>query len=186
MKVWFQLFLGNAALDPFKVTLNQNDDIDEFDVRIDSMMKYFRENFWSEIGNDIRGLVIVVANNDDFIKVKEFLEDEGIVNCYLSEMTLHEISNKRRRQLKEILRNFREGQSRVIVVSERLLWYQRIRITNGRHVLFFGPPKTSTVYSDVLADIDDASRCNCVCMYTNVQMLWWLCKLAYMFVCMCM
>ena len=27
MKVWFQLFLGNAALDPFKVTLKKNDDI---------------------------------------------------------------------------------------------------------------------------------------------------------------
>ena len=27
IKVWFQLFLGDTALDPFKVTLNQNDDI---------------------------------------------------------------------------------------------------------------------------------------------------------------
>jgi hypothetical protein len=131
------------------------------------MMDYFRTKFWSEIGNDIRGLIIVVAEGENFEAVKEFLDDEGIVNCYLSESTLHEIASKRRRQLKEILRNFRENISRVIVVSERLLWYQRIRISGGKHVLFYGAPKTASIYEDILADISDPSRCNSVCMYTN-------------------
>ena len=139
----------------------------QFFVRVPDLLEYFQSTFWKDVGNEIRNLVIVVARSEDLTPLKEFLEEEGVVDCFLSEHTLSDIGGKRRKQIKQILRNFREGLSRTIVVTERLLWYQRIRVTGGRHVLFFGPPRVDSVYADILADMVDPLRCNSTCLYAN-------------------
>jgi hypothetical protein len=139
--------------------------------RTDTLIQYFKNNFWKEVGNEIKQLVIVVANAQDFLPLQEFLHDEGIVDCFLSELTLSDIGGKRRKQMKHILRAFREGDIRTIVVTERLLWYQRIRITGAKHVLFLGCPLTDSIYHDVLADITDPFRCTSTCLFTANEKL---------------
>ena len=134
--------------------------------RSEALLAYFKSTFWSEIGNDIKYLVIVVAETADLPALKECLDDEGVVDCFLSELDLSDIGGKRRKQMKAVLRGFREGDLRTIVVTERLLWYQRIRISAGKHVLFYGCPKTDSVYADILADIEDPLRCTSTCIYT--------------------
>ena len=133
--------------------------------------EYFKNFFWKKVGNDIRNLIIVVAESDDFKTVQEFLQDEGLVNCYLSEETLSDIAGKRRKEMKQILKSFKSGDIRTIVITERLLWYQRIRITHGRHVFFYGPPKTDSIYADILADMVDPFRCSATLMYSNKNKL---------------
>jgi hypothetical protein len=136
-------------------------------VPADTKLDYFKTSFWKEIGNEVKQLIIVVAISSDLSSLVEFLDDEGIPNsCCLSDETLSDIGGKRRKQIKSTLKAFREGEIRTIIVSERLLWYQRIRITGGRHVLFYGCPRTESVYSDILADVTDPLRCTSTCVYT--------------------
>ena len=137
--------------------------------RSEALLNYFKSTFWSEVGNDIRQLVIVVSETADLPDLKEYLDDEGIVDCFLSELTLSDIGGKRRKQIKSVLRAFKDGDTRTIVVTERLLWYQRIRISAGRHVLFYGCPKTDSVYADILADIEDPLRCTSTCIFTATE-----------------
>lgn len=131
-----------------------------------TLLEYFKENFWKEVGNEIKHLVIVVANTQDWTPLQEFFTDEGIVDCFLSDIALSDIAGKRRKQIKHILRAFREGDIRTIVVSERLLWYQRIRITGAKHALFLGCPTTDSIYADILADMVDPLRCTSTCLFT--------------------
>ena len=135
----------------------------QFFINVPDVMEYFRSKYWKDIGGDeIRGLIIVVSHEHNYDELRDFLENnEGITDCYLHET---EIASHRRK-LKEILKNFKTGNSRLIVVSERLLWYQRIRVLTGTHVLFFGVPVNDSVYADILSDIEDSSRCTSVCLH---------------------
>ena len=138
----------------------------QFFIRVPGcLLDHFKSTFWKEVGNEIRQLIVVVADTEQLAPLLEFFDEEGIVDCCLSETTLSDIGGKRRKQMKSTLKSFREGDIRVIVVTERLLWYQRIRITGGRHVVFFGAPKTDSVYSDILADIQDPMRCSSTCIF---------------------
>jgi hypothetical protein len=158
-------YAGVALIRALKLKIKQ-----QFFIKVprDSQLDYFRSSFWKDIGNEIKQLIIVVANTSELTPLLEFLDDEGIPkSCCLSEETLSDIGGKRRKQIKATLRAFREGEIRTIVVSERLLWYQRIRITGARHVLFYGCPRTDSVYADILADITDPLRCTSTCVYTT-------------------
>ena len=141
----------------------------QFFINVENVLDHFKTKYWKDIGGDeIRSLIIVVSRDHDYEAVRDFLENhELITDCYLTES---EVSSHRRK-LKEILKNFKSGCSRIIVVSERLLWYQRIRILTGAHVVFFGVPVTDTVYSDTLCDIADAGRCTSVCLHTPEEMV---------------
>lgn len=138
-------------------------------ARNEQLMLYFKNKFWKEIGNEIKNMVIVVADTADFAPLQEFLEDEGLLDCYLAESTLSDIGGKRRKQLKATLKAFRECDMRTIVITERLLWYQRIRITGAKHVLFLGCPKIDSIYADILADVEDPNRCTATCIYTATE-----------------
>ena len=133
-----------------------------------SHLDYFKNSFWKEVGNDVRQLVIVVSTATELGPLLEFLDDEGIQSsCCLAEETLSDIGGKRRKQIKSTLRAFREGENRILIITERLLWYQRIRITGARHVVFYGCPRTDSVYADILADVVDPLRSTCTCIYTT-------------------
>jgi U3 small nucleolar RNA-associated protein 25 len=141
----------------------------QFFINVSDVFDHFRSKYWKDIGGDeIRRLIIVVSHDQDYAQLRDFLENnEGLENCYLveSEIASH------RRKLKEILKLFKTGVSRVIVVSERLLWYQRIRILTGAHVLFFGAPVNDSVYADILCDVEDAGRCTSVCLHTPAEVI---------------
>ncbi len=136
-----------------------------------SSLDYFKNSFWKEVGNDVKQLIIVISSSvTDISPLVEFLDDEGISkSCCLSEDTLSDIGGKRRKQIKATLKAFREGENRILVVTERLLWYQRIRITSGRHVLFYGCPRTDSVYADIIADVVDPLRSTCTCIYSEEE-----------------
>ena len=139
--------------------------------RTEALMDYFKSKFWKEIGNEIKNLVIVVADTADLAPITEFFDDEGITDCFMSEQSLSDIGGKRRKQIKSMLKSFREGDIRTLVVTERLLWYQRIRIAGAKHVLFFGCPQVDSVYADILADVVDPYRCTSTCLYTASERL---------------
>jgi hypothetical protein len=145
--------------------------IDNEAERQQKLLNHFKQLFWKEVGNEIKQLVIVVADSHDLAPLQEFFEDEGLVDCFLTELTLSDIAGKRRKQMKQTLRAFREGEIRTIVVTQRLLWYQRIRITGAKHVLFLGCPTTDSIYADVLADVVDPYRCTSTCLFTANEKL---------------
>ena len=160
------LYLNRALKQKIKQQFFIRVPITDVEQRQEALLDHFKTHFWKDVGNEVRQLVIVVAHTSDLAPLMEFLDDEGIVDCCLAETTLSDIGGKRRKQIKSTLKAFREGNIRLIVVTERLLWYQRIRITGGRHVFYFGCPRTSSVYTDVLADVVDPLRCTSTCIYT--------------------
>jgi hypothetical protein len=160
------LYLNRALKQKIKQQFFIRVPISDIEKRQESLLDHFRTHFWKDVGNEIRQLIIVVAHTSDLAPLMEFLDDEGIVDCCLSETTLSDIGGKRRKQIKSTLKSFREGHIRLIVVTERLLWYQRIRITGARHVFYLGCPRTSSVYADVLADVVDPLRCTSTCIFT--------------------
>jgi U3 small nucleolar RNA-associated protein 25 len=146
----------------------------QFFIRLaddDAKFQYFSEKFWKDIGAETKQLIIVVGIHEDFDRIKAFLDDEGHVDCFLHESELSDIGGKRRKQIKALLKAFRENSMTCIVVSERLLWYQRIRVTGGRHVLFYGAPVVDSVYANILADIVEPTRCTSSCIYENGEKL---------------
>merc|ERR1712029_1101886 len=71
------------------------------------------------------------------------------------------------RQMNRARFQFSHGERKVLLVTERFLWYRRYRLKGADYVLFYGPPETPEIYEEVLGGVRTPSQCNSMCLFTR-------------------
>jgi len=126
----------------------------------EQLFKAFQDKYWKPLGSSLERLLIVTNTYFSFLRLRQFFKDEGT-----SFSSAFEYSKKR--DLVRARARFSHAESRVLLVTERFLWYRRCNLKGADYVLFFGPPETPTIYEHVLGGVRTPSMCNSMCLFTK-------------------
>ena len=128
--------------------------------RSEALFRTFEEKYWKPLGSSLERLLIVATTYFDFLRLRRFFREEGASFASAFEYSKNQDLSRARFK-------FFHGQKRVLVVTERFIWYRRYRLKGADYVLFYGPPSTPEIYEDVLAGVRTVSQCNSMCLFTR-------------------
>jgi hypothetical protein len=120
----------------------------------------FENRYWKPLGSSLERLLIVAPSYYLFLKLRKFLRDEGTSFGSAFEYNKNKDLSFARQQ-------FFHGRNRVLLTSERFLWYRRYKLRGADYVLFIGPPETPQIFEDVLSNVRTPSQCNAMCLFTK-------------------
>lgn len=126
----------------------------------EQLFQTFENKYWKPLGIGLERLLIVANSYYNFLRLRRFFRDEGTGFCSAFEYSKHKDLSFARQQ-------FSSGKKRVMLVTERFLWYRRYKLKGTNYVLFFGPPETPQIYEDVLSNVRIPSQCNSMCLFTK-------------------
>mmetsp|Transcript_122497 Transcript_122497/g.341408 ORF Transcript_122497/g.341408 Transcript_122497/m.341408 type:complete len:506 (+) Transcript_122497:1-1518(+) len=126
----------------------------------DQLFNTFEEKYWKPLGSSLERLLIIATSYFDFLRLRQFFREEGA-----SFSSTFEYAEKK--DLARARYRFAQGERRMLLVTERFLWYRRYKLKGADYVLFYGPPETPGIYEDVLGYVRTPSTCNSMCLFTR-------------------
>ncbi|KAF4741816.1 hypothetical protein FOZ63_018490 [Perkinsus olseni] len=141
-----QLFMHVAVDDPSEAS--------------DKYLKFFEERYWKDIGAGLGRLAICVSSYFEYLRLRAFLKKNDASFVAIDEYS----SNKSMGRARQF---FLTQQKKVILMTERLLWYRKLRIKGIQHYLFYGVPERPEIYEDLLRDVRVPSQCYSTCLYSS-------------------
>jgi len=94
------------------------------------LLDAFINRYWHPLGHSLERLIILAPSYYNFLKIREFLRSEGAsFSCVYEYAKNQELSRSRFK--------FFHGERRVLLATERFLWYRRYRLKGADYVLFF-------------------------------------------------
>lgn len=128
--------------------------------RNDCLLQAFKSRYWQPLGHGLQRLLIVAGSYLGFLQLRRFLrEEDASFSCAFEYSKNRDLSRARFR--------FFHGHRRVLLVTERFLWYRRYRIKGSDYVLFVGPPEVSEIYEHAFSGMRTPSECNSMCLFTK-------------------
>lgn len=124
----------------------------------------FRTRYWKPIGKTLERLLIVANSYFSFLRIRRFLKKNSISFCSVCEFSSSQ-------DLGYVRTAFTKGEKKVLLVSQRFLWYRRYHFTGADYVLFYGTPDTAEIYEHVLRDARTPSLCNSMCLFRTHDFL---------------
>lgn len=119
-------------------------------VTVDSTMgdspifKHFRKGFWETTGSEMKHLVLVVSGTGyrygEYLKLRRWLQEEHVdfvaIDEYMEAL-----------DVKESRIDFNKGRTRVLVVTERYLFYHHdFNVRSTENLVFLGTPSYASTY----------------------------------------
>jgi len=126
----------------------------------DQLFKVFESRYWKPLGASLEHLLIVATTYFSFLRLRQYFREESASFCSVYEYSKSGDLGKARTK-------FVQGERRVLLVTERFLWYRRYHLKGVDYVLFYGPPETPEIYEDVLNAVRTPSECNSMCLFTR-------------------
>ncbi|KAF4685070.1 hypothetical protein FOZ60_006892 [Perkinsus olseni] len=126
----------------------------------DKYLKFFEERYWKDIGAGLGRLAICVSSYFEYLRLRAFLKKNDASFVAIDEYS----SNKSMGRARQF---FLTQQKKVILMTERLLWYRKLRIKGIQHYLFYGVPERPEIYEDLLRDVRVPSQCYSTCLYSS-------------------
>jgi hypothetical protein len=149
----------------------------------DALFRVFTQKLWPEISNKkdnmFNTIVIIFSSFFDHLRVQKYfrnLEDD-LNSSFLNDVcfcSLHE-NQKNKAQVENKIKFLKSDKGkpiRLLLISERLLWYKRTNIhfapdTSFTTVLFYGSPETGDMYFDFLRKLKFKSLTTSMVLYTK-------------------
>jgi len=126
----------------------------------DQLFKAFQARYWRPLGSSLERLVVVAPTYLDFLRLRKYFREEGSSFCSVFEYA-------KNFKLSQARMKFFHGKRKVLLCTERFLWYRRYRLKGADYVLFYGPPEMPEIYEHVLGNVRTPSQCNSMCLFSR-------------------
>eukprot|EP00434_Breviolum_minutum_P004543 symbB.v1.2.004007.t1/scaffold225.1/size261367/8 len=126
----------------------------------DRLFETFETRYWRPLASSLEGLLVVATTYYNFLRLRRFLREEGASFSSIFEYSTPKAVGHARH-------HFFQNQKRLLLVTERFLWYRRFRLRGANYALFYGVPQTSEIYQEVLGAVRVPSQCNSMCLFTK-------------------
>ncbi|ETB58092.1 hypothetical protein YYC_04176 [Plasmodium yoelii 17X] len=122
-------------------------------------------NFFStnviEILTNIKQLIICIPTYIEYIRLYEILKKNDISFKGVNEYT----TEKKRIKIQKL---FKFEKINILLVTARLIYYERCTFKNANHVIFFSPPKFQFMYFELIKNITiNSPNASSMCYYTK-------------------
>mmetsp|Transcript_43911 Transcript_43911/g.103878 ORF Transcript_43911/g.103878 Transcript_43911/m.103878 type:complete len:660 (+) Transcript_43911:31-2010(+) len=124
------------------------------------LLETFEAKYWKPLGSSLERLLVVATTYFSFLQLRRFFRKEGTSFCSAFEYS-------KPRDLSDARKKFNSAQKRLILVTERFLWYHRHKFKGADYVLFYGTPETPQIYEEILSNVRMPSQCNSMCLFTK-------------------
>lgn len=113
--------------------------------------QHFKKHVWLRIKESgAPGQLIFVRSYFDFVRLRNFLKEEGASFVGLCEYTKHSDVSRGRS-------NFFHGRRRIMLYTERAHFYHRYRLRGIKDMLFYHLPEHCNFYSELIGCLDEGS-----------------------------
>ncbi|KAL0037821.1 hypothetical protein WJX79_000518 [Trebouxia sp. C0005] len=117
----------------------------------ESRFQHFKKHVWLRIKESgSSGQLVFVRSYFDFVRLRNFLKEEGASFVGLCEYTKHSDVSRGRS-------NFFHGRRHIMLYTERAHFYHRYRLRGIKDALFYQLPEHSSFYSELVGCLEEAS-----------------------------
>ncbi|CRG94109.1 conserved protein, unknown function [Plasmodium gallinaceum] len=125
----------------------------------DNILDFFTTNV-IDILSGIKQLIIFLPTYIEYIRMYEILKKNDITFKGVNEYT----SEKKRIK---ILKLFKFRRINILLITGRLIFYERCTFKGANHIIFFSPPKFLFMYYELIKDLNKNSNSSSLCYYTK-------------------
>ncbi|CEM37384.1 unnamed protein product [Vitrella brassicaformis CCMP3155] len=115
------------------------------------MLHWLEKKAYPTVISTLSQLILVVPSYVEFVSVRQVLRSLDAEFC-----ACHEYSSKR--AISRARAFFAQGRIKLMVVSERWLFYRRYRLAGAAHLLFLGPPERPAIYCELIDGLSNHSQ----------------------------
>lgn len=157
LRVAKQLFMFVPCDDPTQI----------YDALLAFVGSQFPQLFLS-IGRSDR-ILLVVPSHVEYLRLRKVLKNSRLTHndprCLSRFRTCHEHSSNR--MLTTSRQMFRNGDVKLLLTTERFLFYRRYYLRGADHVVFFGPPEYPELYAHCLKMVNSPATAISVVYFTR-------------------
>jgi hypothetical protein len=135
-----------------KVTLRKVPYVTNFEHSAEARYKFFTKKLWEGIYHNNQGYtVIFVPHYFDFVRLRTFIKNKNAQVAFVSEYS-EKKSCQRARQ------TYESGKKPILVLTERAIVFQKIRLRYARNVIMYGVPTSIDTLTDCLGEVFNQDR----------------------------
>ncbi|CRG99603.1 conserved protein, unknown function [Plasmodium relictum] len=113
-----------------------------------------------DILSNINQLIIFLPTYIEYIRIYEILKKNDITFKGINEYT------DEKKRIK-ILKLFKFKRINILLITGRLMFYERCTFKGANNVIFFSPPKFIFMYYELIKDLTKNSNSSSICYYTK-------------------
>ncbi|EUD67518.1 hypothetical protein C922_02224 [Plasmodium inui San Antonio 1] len=125
----------------------------------ESIIQFFATNV-IDILTNIKQLLIFLPTYIEYLRIYEILKKNDI-----SFKGVNEYTNEKK--IGKIQKLFKLGRINILLVTGRLVFYERCTFRGANHVIFFSPPKFLFMYYEMIKNLVRSSNSSSICYYTK-------------------
>ncbi|GAB65983.1 hypothetical protein PCYB_081440 [Plasmodium cynomolgi strain B] len=125
----------------------------------ESIIQFFSTNV-IDILTNIKQLLIFLPTYIEYLRIYEILKKNDI-----SFKGVNEYTNEKK--IGKIQKLFKFGRINILLVTGRLVFYERCTFRGANHVIFFSPPKFPFMYYEMIKNLVPSSNSSSICYYTK-------------------
>ncbi|ANQ07857.1 Uncharacterized protein PCOAH_00023000 [Plasmodium coatneyi] len=125
----------------------------------ENIIQFFATNV-IDILTNIKQLLIFLPTYIEYLRIYEILRKNEI-----SFKGVNEYTNEKK--IGKIQKLFKLGRINILLVTGRLVFYERCTFRGANHVIFFSPPKFIFMYYEMIKNLVPSSNSSSICYYTK-------------------
>ena len=135
-----------------KVTLRRLPNVSSYEHVDSARFSFFTKKVWDAIYQDNQGYTVVfVPNYFDFVTLRSYLKNKNAQVTFISEY-----SDKK--QCQRSRHEYESADKPVLVITERAIVFQKIRLRYARNVILYGLPESPDTLTDCLGSLFDSEN----------------------------
>ncbi|SOV22776.1 conserved protein, unknown function [Plasmodium sp. DRC-Itaito] len=125
----------------------------------ESILNFFSTNVMDILTN-IKQLIIFIPTYIEYLRIYELLKKNDI-----SFKGVNEYTNEKK--ILQIRKLFKFKRINILLVTGRLIYYERCTFKGANHIIFFSPPKFLFMYSELIKNLSKDPNSSSMCYYTK-------------------
>jgi len=130
-----------------KVTLRRLPNVSSYEHNDSARFAFFTKKIWDQLYEGNQGYtILLVPSYFDFVNLRTYLKNKGAQVCFISEYS-------EKKQCQRARHEYEAAIKPILVITERAIVFQKIRLRYARNVVFYGLPESQDTLMDCIADV---------------------------------